>query len=434
MYYLDTKLGGYSRSRNLFLLASGLIVLSLVFLPSTPAQAALGAFVLVTAVWLKLLSRRLLDGIRVTREHPGQVFEGDGVQVSLRVERGEGYPVQLLELEDQFMAGLTIGQHQLVPLLSRQWRVSFHYRQSADRHRGVYFIGPVQLRVADPLGVFFCQRDLPSLSRLIIYPHPHPLPDYQIPGPQPPTGPSLDTRAQVGQGEEILGVREYRHGDPPSRVHWRTSARRRQLHVVQLNRPLQTELAVMLDLTRRARFGLGAESTTEIAIHTATSILSRGFLAHHRISLACAHRDPVTFPARSGLAHLHLLLDHLAMVAPAGEMDFWGFCAPRALMLKPGSRLVLILTSGLVQVETALDLIRRLVITEVAVDIVLIDERPFIKIYSDQETNRKEKGLDYANLTRQLRMAGARVFPLDRTQSVFDDQRVVCDGQHLGRR
>ena len=340
MAFFDPRIGGFFSARNILVASAVSMLLWLATLPATPAQAALAGFVIATAIWLRLASRRQLEAVGIERDHRPRVFERDPVEVILRLTRGRGFPIQMLELEDQFLASLDVRERHLVPVLGQDWEVLLHYNRTAERHRGLYVLGPIQLRGADPLGVFVDAIELPTFSRLTVYPRTLALPFYTIPAPNPPTGASMDAVSRVGQGEEVLSVREYRRGDSPSRVHWRTSARRRRLHVVELNRPIQAELAVLLDLTRRTRFGTGAEATDEMAVRAAIQVLTRALDRCHRFSLAIAREELEVLPAGSGLHHIQLLLDRLSVIQPAGEIDFWRDCAPRALTLGPGSRAV----------------------------------------------------------------------------------------------
>ncbi len=414
MLRADPRIGGVFSSRNILLAGVGFLFAWLLLLPVAPAQAALAGFLLAAGGWLWLTHRGQLQDLRIERHHRPRVFENDPLTVTLRVVRGRGWPVQMLEIEDQFGASLQIAQRHLVPGLHEGWEVLIHYPVVAERHRGLYLIGPVNVRAADPFGIFHEQRQIETLTRLTVYPRAQPLGEYTIPGPEAAPGPSLDVAARLGQGDEILTVREYRPGDPPARIHWRTSARRGALHVMQLNRTVQAELAVYIDLSRRARYGLGGEATTELAITAATSILTRAHEARHRVSLAYAQREPVFFPPGSGLAHLHLLLDRLAIVEPGGETDFWRHIVPRALELPAGSRAVLIVTAGVMPFEAAREMVRRLVARQVGVDLVLIDEEGFIRIYKDQEVDLRRGQPGFAELVEALSQSGARVFPLRR--------------------
>lgn len=414
-YLDDSRIRGIFSARNILLGATILFSASLIILPATAPEAAFTAFFIGAACWLHMISRNQLETIIVERVHHPRVFEGGQVPVVLRLHRSGGLPVQMLEVRDQFQASLLTDQRHLIPVLSVGWEVAINYSHTADRHRGLYILGPLLLRAGDPLGVFFEEREAACLTHLTVYPRPDPLPFYRIPGPYPPGGSSLDFIPQVGYGEEILGVREYRPGDPPARVHWRTSARRGELHVVQLNRQVQVEAAVMVDLTRRSRLGLGNETTTELAVRAAISVLTRAHEARHRLSLFYTHEKPVVYPAASGLSHLHMLLDRLAIIQPAGEADFWEACGPRALMLARGSRAVFVVTALGTPAGAAVELVKRLVAGGVAVDIALIDEHDFIRIYRDQEFNIKDGLPTFAELKETLTLAGARVFPLTKT-------------------
>lgn len=416
MFYQDPRLGGMWSSRNIVLGAVVLLPLAALLTRATPAQAGLAAMIVGAAMWLRLSTRRQLDGVELERTHRPRVFEGDTLEVMLSVRRGEGLPIQLLEIEDQFMASLSISRRHLVPLLAGGYEVLVHDNQRADRHRGLYIIGPIGLRAADPLGVFFETRELATLTRLTVYPRAEPLPHYQVPGPWAPLGPSMDRVERVGQAEEVLGVREYRPGDPPSRVHWRSTARRAELHVMELNRSIQAELTVMLDMTRRMRLGVGGESTVEVAVAAATAVLTRGHEARHRLSLAYAREAFVRLPVGSGMDHLHLLLDRLAVITPDGETPFWEACAAHGLSRPRGSRVVFVVVDALVISEQAHPLIQRLVARGVAVDVILINNRKFMRIYSDQSAPLDPAGGGFEALAASLTAAGARVYPLTRDQ------------------
>ncbi|MCE5227971.1 DUF58 domain-containing protein [bacterium] len=388
----------------------------MLMLPSSPAQAAIAAFLLVATLWSWMLGRGQLKNVRVGRVHRPRVFEQDRLDVTLTFTRGTGLPIQLLEVEDRFMGSMEIMRRHLIPWLAGGWEVVLHYRAIADRHRGHYFIGPVRIHAADPLGIFMHDEELGCITPLIIYPRADPLPDYTVPGDLAQAGASMNFVQRVGVGEEVLGVREYFPGDPPGRIHWRTSARRGQLHVIELDRPIQSELAVMLDMSRRSRYGLGAEASTELSIRAATSVLTRAHETRHRFSLAYVQHEPVTIPAGAGMAHLHMLLDRLAILNPSGEGSMWRDLAPRALLLPAGSRAVFICALGNVPVVDAVVLLRRLGEAGVGVDCILVNEQDFIKIYHDQERDIRTQPHAY-EICEELRLTGARLWLLDRERA-----------------
>ncbi len=403
---------GLTTSRSLLIGCVVLFVLLLAATTVTPAQAAYAAFLAVALLSAWIASRDALEGIAVERIHGPRIFEGDRVPVTLAVRQTTGLPQTLVVVEDQFFASLSIRQRHLIPMMNRKWEAHLHYTKEAERHRGLYLLGPVRLWTADPLGIFARDVELDCLTRLTVYPRAIPLPGYKFLGPRPWTGPTLEKADRIGYGEEILSVRPYHAGDPPTRIHWRTSIRRGHLHVIEQDACVQTEAAIFADLTRRSRFGTGAESTTEMAIGCATSILTEAADARHRISLTLVREEIEPFPAGSGLAHLRHLLDRLAVVAPGGDFDFWGEAEKKSAVLGSGSRAIFIAPGATTQAEQAVPLVRRLLLRGVVVDVVLLDDSAMARIWRDQFPPTIHAANSYGSLRSALEIAGARVLPL----------------------
>lgn len=403
--------------RAAFTLAFFLILLSCV-LPVTPGQLALAAFMPTVLVVAWIYSRGAIEGIEAERDHRPRVFEEDPVEVRLRLRQTRGLSQTLVVVEDQFFASMSPRQRRLAPIMSPRWEAQFHYIKSAERHRGVYFLGPLTIHAADPLGVFMRARQVDCVTPLTIYPRPIPLPGYRFLGARPPMGPSMDAAPRVGQGEEIIGIRPYRAGDPPSRIHWRSSMRLRELHVMELDTSVQTDVVVFLDLARASRYGTGRETTTEIAIGCAVSILSEAGAARRRLGLLEAREKSRWYPPAAGLAHAHMMLDRLAVTAPEGDLDFWAEAAPHAAELRCGARAVFIVVARRADPMSAIPLLRGLEARGVAADIVLIDESRMTRIWRDQTPTAGTSELDFERLRMALGFAGARVFPLRREDTV----------------
>lgn len=388
--------------------------------PATATQAAWVAFIAGFFVTAWLMSRGALEGISVERRHRQRVFEGDFVPLQLIVRQQQGLAQSLVMVEDQFLASLSVRHRHLIPMLSPKWEASLQYYKEAERHRGLYMIGPVQLWAADPMGIFYRSIEADCITTLTVYPRAISLGGYKLLGNEPAAGPSMEKIERIGHAEEIIGVRAYQPGDPINRIHWRTSMRRGELHTMQADTHVQTEVALYLDLTRRARFGTGAESTTEIAVGCATSILTEAGALRHRISLTWAQKEVEAFPAGAGLAHLHLLLDRLAMVSFGGELKFWNAIAAHAALLNRGSRAIFIAPAATTPADAACDLVRQLTLKGVAADVILIDDSRLIRMWRDQEPPALEAPIRFQRLTRDLERAGARVLPLSRGENAAD--------------
>lgn len=408
---------GFFSAKNIVLGSVTAAVLLLPAVPATRAVAAYTAFLISFAITAWLMSRRALEGVEVKRSHQARVFEEDRVDVKLDIKQREGLAQYMVLVEDTFPAAFGIYQRCLLPMLSPKWEIRTRYRKEAERHRGLYLMGPVRLWAADPLGVFFRRAAPDCVTRLTVYPRAEPLEGYRFLGPDPRQGPAMATSQRVGQGEEILSVRPYQHGDSMNRIHWRTSTRRGELHTMQLDSQVQTEVAIFLDLTRPGRYGTGVESTTETAIRCATSILTEAAAIRHRVSMTWVRKSVETFEAGTGLAHLHLLLDRLAMTSYEGELDFWSAVGPRAAMLGSGSRAILITPAIRTEAGRAGALALGLTMRGVGVDVVLLDESGLTRIWRDQDPSHAQAGERLEELSEELRRCGARVLVLKRGET-----------------
>jgi len=165
------------------------------------------------------------------------VFEGDRIQVELRIEtsRGARGPARISGSIGAAELSAAAG---LVP--RRGWGE-------------VHGVGPLRrgpvgahgwvLETGDPLGFF--RRRGPSVdSELALV-----LPRFAALATRPETRELEASLAapRAGSGTEMFGVREYRPGDPLRRIHWRSSARHGELIVREFEPPGAQTLGIFCD-------------------------------------------------------------------------------------------------------------------------------------------------------------------------------------------
>jgi uncharacterized protein (DUF58 family) len=104
---------------------------------------------------------------------------------------------------------------------SIQWRA-----RAICARRGLFTLGPWELRLGDPFGIFLVRQVYTQPQSLLVYPPLAPLPDTLLPH-----------RATVGDHRPLhqplpaetinaISTRPYSPGDPLRHIHWRTTARR----------------------------------------------------------------------------------------------------------------------------------------------------------------------------------------------------------------
>ena len=144
--------------------------------------------------------------------------------------------------------------------------------------RGVYELGPAEIRVADPFGLLGFSRTFPQKTEVVVYPKTHLLPGFPLRGGDMEAG-SRGSRGQ--RGDEFASLREYRRGDDRRHIHWKSVARTGQLFVKEFSFEAPRRHTVVLDLRRE---GIRVqEDEVEDAVSAAASVLRH--LAHERLPL-----------------------------------------------------------------------------------------------------------------------------------------------------
>lgn len=129
------------------------------------------------------------------------------------------------------------------------------------------------------------------------------------------------TRDQVGGDgpaslltgdEEFYGVREYRLGDNPRRIHWRRSARTGQLMVREMSRSRAMQVWCVVN-TRVDEGDAAAAARLEEAISCAATVVCDGLERGGRIGLVCNGEPLLVMPPGGGRGHRPRLLRELAL-------------------------------------------------------------------------------------------------------------------------
>lgn len=128
--------------------------------------------------------------------------------------------------------------------------------------RGVFDIGPFVVEVSDPYRVAWSEVTLGSTQALIVTPRVADLPMTSL-SIAAEDGSDRAQRKLHGGGGDDLMTREYRHGDPMRRVHWKASARQGELMVRLEEQRSHAQARVVLDTRRAGYRDAGTASASE---------------------------------------------------------------------------------------------------------------------------------------------------------------------------
>lgn len=265
------------------------------------------AFLLGIAYLLSVIGLRSLYFERRTRALRAEV--GSYFDERIIVENRSWIPKLWLEIEDR-------GQH---PEHTASFVVSLgpygrfvRPVHTLCQQRGVFQLGPVYAESGDPFGLFRQRRQIDGASTLVVYPVAQPLASFgRVEGEL--TGGALQGERVPHTTTNVSGVREYRPGDTFNRIHWKSTARQRQLMVKEFELDPFSDVWIVLDLDAAMMAGTGVESVEEYAV-TACASLAKYFLDENR-AVGFASQGLHLEPDR-GTRQLLKILEVLAFVRP----------------------------------------------------------------------------------------------------------------------
>lgn len=265
-----------------------------------------------------LLSRDTLGALKVRREAPGLVKEGQQRPVRLVVRNTGMRRRYFFTIADALPDGLeAVGEgdgRTLVPSLSNEEDFRFEYILQANR-RGVFNIGPATLKHSDLIGMFSFTREIGDTDELVVHPTPVKIPQVwtRVASLRAPERPRRRFR---GEGTELYGTRPFVPGDDLRRVDWNATARRGQLIVREYERAEATDATIVLDLERRVHRGEGDDATIERAVKLAASVAAQLLDRGSSVGLVAAGETDYSLPASASPQQYAKLMDALARVQP----------------------------------------------------------------------------------------------------------------------
>jgi uncharacterized protein (DUF58 family) len=279
----------------------------------------------VGGVWLfsHWWIRRSLRHLAVNRNLPGHAFNGETVQVDLRLTNRSRLPLPWLHLHESVPLNLQSGEGYQTgyrAVISVGSRAVAHYRYTLYcRRRGYYTVGPLQLSNGDLFG--FVQSAWEELSpmNITVYPQVLPLSKLGLRS-RLPFG-NLKSRQRIFEDPtRMAGVRAYNTGDSLRQIHWKASAHEDTLLIKKFDPAISLNTAVALDLNRAAYPEREILSGSEWGIVVAASLANHLVGQRQPVGLLSNGLDPLTgkmaisVPSRTGRGHLMTVLDLLARI------------------------------------------------------------------------------------------------------------------------
>lgn len=295
---------------------------------------AFGAVVLLAGAASRLWSRYALARVRYSRELPARrAFAGETIEIRFTLSNLKPLPVPWIEVRDSVPDAMPVEDAPTRPgagpeaaLLTRstalawyervRWRHRFHCRQ-----RGFFQFGPVNFRSGDIFGFFPSSEELWTIDRFAVLPRLLTLREIGLPSRRP-FGEARSGSPIFEDPSLIVGVRDYRPGDPWKRIDWKATARRQALQSRVYDPASTLTMLVALGVSTLEHPWEGYDPLLlERAVTVAGSIARYAEEKRYACGLAANCTFPnadrtIWIPPSRATGQLLRILEALAMVSP----------------------------------------------------------------------------------------------------------------------
>jgi uncharacterized protein (DUF58 family) len=259
-----------------------------------------------------VLSELCLRGLDVRRAAPQALFADApylmGISLTNEKRRLPSFSVEVEDLVD----GRPIEKRCYFLKLPAGRTQETAYRHVAA-HRGRLRLSGFRVSTRFPFGLIHKSKDVETPTDLLVYPALFPVPPELLRGFASHHGRGHHKwRSRRG---EFYGLREFRKGDDPRDIHWRTSARRGAPFVRETEDDEGQEVRVVLDNLPSAGAAEATDAPFEEAVSLAASVACELLHRGYRVGLA-ARGEELT--PEGGPAQATRILRFLALVERAG--------------------------------------------------------------------------------------------------------------------
>jgi uncharacterized protein (DUF58 family) len=285
-------------------------------------SAMAGPFIINGSVTLMMLKN-----ISISRRPPRRAMAGEMFSVELELSNhSQLLPAWLLTAADRVAdAAAVLYPKVLFARVGPQTAVIGHY-QVRLIHRGKHDFGPLEVRSRFPLGLVERSFLFGDVQQTLVYPRIGRL--TRAWKRQLLSASELVEQSQPRAGifdDEFHHLREYRFGDNPRSIHWRSSARRQQVIVRDYQQNRDHDLLVVVDLHQPA-----TPTRLELdAVELALSFVATVCLEHRsqcrgaHLTVAVVGKETWRWEGTASASAFEDLFDKLAL-STAGSAEAFG--------------------------------------------------------------------------------------------------------------
>jgi len=253
-----------------------------------------------------------------------KIYEGNDISIDLEI-MNHGKKTGILELRDKISKQLKItsGSNYTFLNLGKGEMLRLGYTLEAPL-TGIYFLGPINLRVQDIFSLFYRVVDIDIVHPLSVYPKIEDIEDVDITAKSEKLYPGSQKMNAAGLGSDFYSIREFRPGDSFKDINWKAFARKGELLVNEYHREVVCDVSIVLDAREVMTVGIEYNNPL-IKCRRAGAALANFFIGRRdSVALVTYNDTVVTLKPGGSSMHLYDILTALAGAEAKGHLPLLG--------------------------------------------------------------------------------------------------------------
>jgi uncharacterized protein (DUF58 family) len=302
------------------------------------------SIVLLSYTVVSVLSNRTSQLYPSRQTSNEKIFEDGSVKVELRL-LNQGGKTGFLEVRDKLPREMdTIrGSNYTFLNLNPAQDARIRYTVKCPI-KGVYHLGPIQVRSHDPFNMFYTELEAEYDTTLTVFPQTREVKELYLKSRQPKIYPGEMRVKMPGPGYEFFSIRDYIPGDPFKNINWKAYASTGRLLVNEHERESVSDITLVFDSRAVSNYGMTSDNANLYGARAAAT-LANFFLKRRDTVQLVIYSDKVqTVKKGGGQKQLFEILTSLAGANPKGDIPLNGIVEV-ALPYMPRQSPVIIISS-----------------------------------------------------------------------------------------
>lgn len=263
--------------------------------------------------YLYWYGRSVAQGIQVERSlSVDRIVEGTTITINYKLTNTSQFKVDKILFQDTFGPSTdnNIWEGGIQPLDPGKYQ-KVMVEKKCDGGMGLHSLGPIEITVSDPLGIFEFVVSDNAITEVMTYPSVSRINATHFPTSMFSNSFGFQEAPTSGHSINFTSLRQYVQGDPIKHIAWKASAKSPELLVKEFERSVNISMTVILNLDPALHIGYKSTSTWEICRDVCLGIIRKESQNNNTIQFVS---NNVYVPFGQGMSHFSTISNQLCNV------------------------------------------------------------------------------------------------------------------------